>query len=76
MEDEDMTLSQALGLAAGLVDEQSDPKGVFVFRYEDSENSFGTGRFGHITRRKGKYRPYSILISARRKAFSSLKFLK
>jgi polysaccharide biosynthesis/export protein len=34
MQTEDVTLSEALGQAAGLLDERSDPKGLFVFRFE------------------------------------------
>ncbi|WP_443971577.1 polysaccharide biosynthesis/export family protein [Sphingobium sp. CR28] len=32
-----LTLSQALGRMGGLADERANPKGVFIFRYEDPE---------------------------------------
>jgi polysaccharide biosynthesis/export protein len=34
---EDMTLAEIIGQADGLNDQRSDPAGVFVFRFEDSE---------------------------------------
>ena len=37
METEDVTLSDALGQASGLLDDRSDPKGLFVFRFEDAK---------------------------------------
>jgi polysaccharide biosynthesis/export protein len=37
METENTMLSDALGQASGLLDSRSDPKGLFVFRYEDAK---------------------------------------
>jgi polysaccharide biosynthesis/export protein len=37
METDDLSLAEALGKASGLLDERSDPKGIFVFRIEDKK---------------------------------------
>lgn len=35
MDSADVSLAQALGKSGGLLDQQADPRGVFVFRYQD-----------------------------------------
>jgi polysaccharide export outer membrane protein len=39
-----LTLSQALGRIGGLRDDRADVRGVFIFRFEDSEVAMGSGR--------------------------------